>query len=86
MHRNLREITIRSYGMDPTEERVREWHDLDRLLAGLWASHSIPPKIFVSGNLERLVPRMLPELTSRGVVCEVWMVITIEIPESLLPP
>lgn len=71
---NFRQVTVYSYGLssDPTEEEVQEWHDLDRLLAGLESVHSIVPRIASSDNLKRLAPRLLPGITSGGIVCEAW--------------
>ena len=51
----------------------REWRDLDRLLLQFWISHSIRPRIEygreeVEHGLRELGPRLLPELTSRGIV------------------
>src|SRR5579872_4713012 len=71
---NLQEILLNMYVCvvfpDPVEERIyREWRDLDRLLAGLWDSYAIIPKMtyFKVGEtdeLGRLLPSLLPELTS----------------------
>ena len=73
---NLEQITIHS----PTsfKELVVEsdcpgWQDLDRLLLRFWTSHSIRPKIWYKDgeeeyDLRYLVPRIFPELTSRGLV------------------
>lgn len=65
----LRQITIHSNGVspEPTLEAVRGWRDLDHLLAGLWTSHSIIPKISYRDCLQALAPMLLPELTSKGV-------------------
>jgi hypothetical protein len=65
----LRQITIHSDGLspDPTPETVREWRDLDHLLAGLWTSHSILPKISYRDCMQTVAPILLPELTSQGV-------------------
>lgn len=70
--KGLRQVTIYSYGMphNPTRETVEGWLEIDRQLAGLWTSHSIVPKITSGDNLRTLAPRLLPELTCRGVVCE----------------
>ena len=52
------------------EKAYQEWQDLDRLLLQFWISCSIRPKIEYGGegDLVELAPRLLPELTSRGVV------------------
>ena len=52
---------------NPPEETMQEWHDLDRLLAGLWTSHSIRPRIMCCGHMMGLAQSLLPELTSKGV-------------------
>jgi len=51
----------------------RGWNDLDRLLVQFWTSHSISPQVmYPVGNggkgLRGVVPRLLPELTRRGLV------------------
>ena len=51
----------------------REWQDLDYALLQLWTSRSVRPRIEHGGGLSwcelrKLAPRLLPELTSRGVV------------------
>jgi len=51
----------------------QEWRDLDRLLVKFWASHSIRPKVTYTTGKEREdlkdhLPRLLPELTRRGLV------------------
>ena len=73
---NLQQIIIRS--STTTEASIaelvyREWEDLDRVLLQLWTSRSIRPKIGYQGrkggcDLRELVLKLLPELTSRGVV------------------
>ena len=73
---NLEQITIHSptaFRKPIVESAYREWRDLDRLLLQFWTSRSIRPKIgYKDGeegiDLRYLVPRMLPELTSRGIV------------------
>ena len=76
----LRHITIfSSTTFDTFEEEVRrEWQDLDHLLVRLWTSRLIIPKIkYISAlegedvDLGEVAPSLLPELVSRGVVCEV---------------
>ena len=50
-----------------------EWQDLDHLLVQLWTIHSVCP-VFTYEKMEGwigsgvLVPKLLPELTSRGIV------------------
>ena len=75
---NLCRITITidlSTAFDlPTEGEIhREWQDLDHLLAQLWTSRSILPKIkykrAIRGNtLGELPPGLLPELTIMGAI------------------
>ena len=73
---NLEQIAIRLFISlkVPTAESVyQEWQDLDRLLLQFWASHSIRPKVRhnrekEARGLRELAPKLLPELTSRGVV------------------
>ena len=56
------------------EEVYQEWQDLDRLLVRFWTSHSIRPQVaYVAGrrgtkDLEDDAPKLLPELTMRGLV------------------
>jgi hypothetical protein len=71
---NLEEIVIHPVNAPIASESVyREWQDLDYLLLQFWISRSIRPKIrhkWKGGRyyLRDLAPRLLPELTSRGVV------------------
>ena len=73
---NLEQITILSpvdFGKPIRESACREWQGFDRLLLQFWISRSIRPKIgckqFNKGRVLRDVAlRLLPELTSRGVV------------------
>jgi hypothetical protein len=71
---NLEEIVIHPVNTLIASESVyREWQDLDRLLLQFWISRSIRPKIRHKWegegcDLRDLAPRLLPELTSRGVV------------------
>jgi hypothetical protein len=77
--KNLQQITIYPcktlYGTpgNPVEGAVlQQWQDLDRLLVQFWTSHSIRPKItYKVGKGQKdwgaLVPRLLPELTRRGL-------------------
>jgi len=59
---------------NPIEETIcQEWQDLDRLLAQLWTSHSVCPKVTFKkikgwGGFRDVPPSLLPELTRRGVV------------------
>jgi len=56
------------------EEETLEWLELDRLLAQLWGSHSIRPKILYNafswneGMICDWVGRLLPETTERGIL------------------
>ena len=73
---NLRQITILppfKIGAWAEERFHQDWKDLDLLLLQFWTSHSIRPEIEYVGKeagceLGELVPRLLPELTSRGIV------------------
>ena len=73
---NLKQITIHSptaFRKPIVESAYQEWQDLDRLLLRFWTSRSIRPKIGCKNgkegcDLRYLVPRLLPELTSRGIV------------------
>ena len=73
---NLEQITIHFpfAFVEPTVEAAhREWRDLDRLLVQFWTSRSIRPKIIYEqerggSDLGDVAPRLLPELTSRGVI------------------
>jgi len=68
---NLERITIHSPDFFK-RSGYREWQDLDRLLLQFWISHSIRPKIGCRNGdryaLKSYASRLLPELTSRGVV------------------
>ena len=88
-HRNLRQITISvpemTYGLALTcvdlatvrnalgEVGYRHWLELDHVLAQLWESHSIRPKVlhFVPPKDEigpkSCVDMVLPEVTRRGI-------------------
>ena len=50
----------------------QEWNDLDRLLVQFWTTHSIRPRVMYPAegekNIRDCVPRLLPELTRRGLV------------------
>jgi len=73
---NLEQITIRSptaFKKQIVESSYQEWQDLDRLLLRFWTSRSVRPKIwFKDGkegcDMKYLMPRLLPELSRRGVV------------------
>lgn len=74
---NLQKISIHSHlDLDaPIEQSVRqELQDLECLLLQLWTSRSIYPKVTFEkmiggrGDLKDVVPNLLPELMSRGVV------------------
>ena len=62
-----RQVTVKSWHVSVD---YREWGDLDRLLDQLWTSRSIPPKVSFSrrGKMLGLVPKLLPELTKRGLL------------------
>ena len=51
----------------PTEGTLREWHELDHLLAKLRATHPILPRVLFKSALGGLAPRVLPELTRSGL-------------------
>ena len=59
-----------------TELNRQQWHDLDRLLAQFWTSHSIRPKVAYEVEVEKRededirdhAPSLLPELTRRGFI------------------
>ena len=72
--KSLREIGIylNTLLFNPPKETVREWQDLDHLLAELWTSHSILPKIAFYKYREVLALKLLPELMRMGVTCEAW--------------
>ena len=65
--RDLERVTIKSWHILVD---YREWGVLDRLLAQLWTSRSIRPTVSFSrmGKMIGLVPKLLPELTKKGVV------------------
>jgi len=70
---NLERITIHSPRKPIAESAYQEWQDLDRLLLRFWTSRSTRPRIrYRQGrevcDLKDLVPKLLPELASRGVV------------------
>ena len=85
---NIEQITIyypADLGMPILESAYPEWQDLDRLLLRFWTSRSIRPKIMYERgrggcDLRDVTPRLLPELTSRGVID------LIETEESFLDP
>ena len=84
-HRDLRRILISLtyYSVDVLHgvnvERIvgkqipGQWPELDRLLAQLWESHSIRPKILCyglpsGGFISDVVGRLLPEATEEGII------------------
>jgi hypothetical protein len=72
---DLELFNIHPYGTpgNPVKETVlQEWRDLERVLVRFWTSHSIRSKILYKAgkgqkDWEALVPRLLPELTRRGL-------------------
>ena len=75
--RDLREITVQpnsqNFRYAIHESICREWRDLDRLLVQFWSSHSIRPKVIWHrgagrGDMRIHAPKLLPELTRRGLV------------------
>ena len=77
--KSLRQITLRIFtNFIPgilTEERLREWGELDRSLVQLWNSYSILPKVLCYDYQEGTVPKLFPELVRRGVVLEVESIV-----------
>ena len=74
--KNPQQVAIHLYADIPVQIREavrRAWEDLDRLLVELWTSSSVRPKIvYQTGkgkdDIGDPLPRLLPELTRRGVV------------------
>ena len=78
--RNLQRISIepprRRHGSITAavwETVHQEWADLDQLLVEFWVSHSVRPKMMYEPGTwgEEMgvhVGRLLPELTSRGII------------------
>ena len=76
--KHLQSITVSPSNKDLPEtikqEAYQEWQDLDRLLVQFWTSHSIRPRVmYVAGrrggkDLRADAPKLLPELTRRGLV------------------
>ena len=74
--KNLQQITIHPYATftNMNEETIcQEWWDLDRLLVQFWTSRSIRPEFrYEMGregeDFKAFAPRLLPELTRRGLV------------------
>ena len=75
--KNLQQITIRLHTAtlrnSIEETDCQEWQDLDQLLVQFWTSHSIRPQLVYSPNsggreARDRAPRLLPELTRRGLV------------------
>ena len=77
--KSLRQITLRVFTTFVpgilTEERLREWGELDRSLVQLWNSYSILPKVLCYDYQEGTVLKLFPELVRRGVVLEVESVV-----------
>ena len=78
---NLQQITINFITSVPliflgpiSEATRREWQDLDHLLVRLWTTRSIRPVLIYNKRGRRandpvvLVPKLMPELASRGVI------------------
>ena len=75
--RNLRYITLHSCSQDPfdidrMDQTVRQgWQNLDFLLAQMWTSRSIYPRVTYlefDGGLGSVAAILLPQLTGRGLV------------------
>ena len=74
--RSLQQITIDSHHPIPAEIEelnYQEWQELDHLLAQLWTSHSVRPRVAFGrkeevDDVRAITSRLLPELTRRGVV------------------
>jgi len=71
--------TIAMFETDATmqgveEQTTHQWSELDRLLAQLWESHPVPPKILCRApswkekSARDLMGRLLPETTRGGTV------------------
>jgi len=84
-HRDLRQISISAAYLsnlpdgdisvrEVEQQTTGQWLELDRLLAQLWESHSIPPEIMYRGlswdekDARGLMRRLLPEATRGGTV------------------
>ena len=85
-HRDLRQISICAHfgsvltsfganvGQLVGEHVVWQWLDLDRLLARLWESYFIRPRIMSmtpdeeQGTRRECVWSLLPEITTRGII------------------
>jgi len=85
-HRDLRQISIFAAHYSTLvniggnvrritgEQTLGQWLELDRLLAQLWESHSIRPKILYNAfpGKEKIIRDwvgcLLPEITERGVI------------------
>ena len=73
--RDLQQTNTHLYGTpgNPVEEAIlQQWQDLERVLVQFWTSHSIRPKITYDAGIGQkdwgaLVPRLMPELTRRGL-------------------
>jgi len=74
--KSLQRISIRTHDDVPEkigEEFHQEWQDLDRQLVQFWTTHSIRPRIAYvprkgEEDMRDHAPRLLPELTKRGLV------------------
>ena len=61
-------FTFAAFPLNTTEEKIREWQDLDRLLDRLWTSHSVPSNIVYNDDPGMLAPCLFPELMKRGAL------------------
>ena len=72
---HLQQVTILAYlTPDSFMETDRPgWQNLDHLLARLWTSHSVIPRIKCPKTMDvtDLIPSLLPKLVVKGLVCEV---------------
>jgi hypothetical protein len=73
--KSLHQITLRVFtnfaAGSLTEERLREWGEVDRSLVQLWTSRSIFPKVLYYDYQGGTVPKLFPELMKKGAVREV---------------
>ena len=73
--KHLRQIVIFSSATTSAIEEMdrREWQDLDNLLVRLWTSYSVTPAIKYQRGMDlgELASSLLPELTEKGIICEV---------------
>jgi len=72
---NLRKIAVylRGGSSYPTERTVLESNALDCLLAKLWTSHSVLPRIVYRTRLEMVMQRLFPVLARSGAGFEAWI-------------